>query len=107
MFLFLAKGVDGKSLSHWSEKPDWKGLKAELSLQNLADNEARHIYAIALKYKTSQTIPRKKIIGDNVHGSIELHPLLVAIIDTRQFQRLRYLKQLGSVCYVYPTGNLN
>ncbi|XP_056405330.1 deoxynucleoside triphosphate triphosphohydrolase SAMHD1-like isoform X2 [Hyla sarda] len=43
-----------------------------------------------------------KVFNDPVHGHIELHPLLVRIIDTPQFQRLRYIKQLGGTYYVYP-----
>ncbi|XP_038127419.1 deoxynucleoside triphosphate triphosphohydrolase SAMHD1-like isoform X3 [Cyprinodon tularosa] len=45
---------------------------------------------------------QRKIFKDPVHGTIELHPLLVKIIDTPQFQRLRNIKQLGAVSYVYP-----
>ena len=41
---------------------------------------------------------------DNVHGQISIHPLLIKVIDTPQFQRLRHLKQLGTLVYVYPTG---
>ncbi|XP_067097030.1 deoxynucleoside triphosphate triphosphohydrolase SAMHD1-like [Osmerus mordax] len=36
-----------------------------------------------------------------------MHPLLVRIIDTPQFQRLRYIKQLGGACYVYPGATHN
>ena len=36
-----------------------------------------------------------QLIKDTVHGYIELHPVLLAFIDTPQFQRLRYIKQLG------------
>ncbi|RXG69845.1 Deoxynucleoside triphosphate triphosphohydrolase SAMHD1 [Armadillidium vulgare] len=43
-----------------------------------------------------------KVFNDAVHGSIELHPLCVKIINTPQFQRLRFIKQLGLVDYVYP-----
>ena len=43
-----------------------------------------------------------KILHDPIHGSIKLHPLLVAIIDTPQFQRLRDVKQLGGSYWVFP-----
>ncbi|XP_061082061.1 deoxynucleoside triphosphate triphosphohydrolase SAMHD1-like [Conger conger] len=43
-----------------------------------------------------------KVFNDPIHGCIELHPLLVSIIDTPQFQRLRHLKQLGATDFVYP-----
>ncbi|XP_061082911.1 deoxynucleoside triphosphate triphosphohydrolase SAMHD1-like [Conger conger] len=42
------------------------------------------------------------VFNDPIHGSIELHPLLVSIIDTPQFQRLRHLKQLGATDFVFP-----
>uniref|UniRef100_A0A8C5EMI0 SAM domain and HD domain 1 n=1 Tax=Gouania willdenowi TaxID=441366 RepID=A0A8C5EMI0_GOUWI len=48
-----------------------------------------------------------KIFNDPIHGTMELHPLLVKIIDTQQFQRLRFIKQLGGVYYVYPGASHN
>ena len=39
-----------------------------------------------------------------VHGNIELPSVAVAIIDTPQFQRLRFLKQVGSCHFVYPNA---
>ncbi|EDV29078.1 uncharacterized protein TRIADDRAFT_18236, partial [Trichoplax adhaerens] len=42
------------------------------------------------------------IFNDPIHGHIEMHPLCVKIIDTPQFQRLRYIKQLGCTFYVFP-----
>ncbi|KAJ8259441.1 hypothetical protein GJAV_G00169300 [Gymnothorax javanicus] len=48
-----------------------------------------------------------KIFNDPIHGSIELHPYLVRIIDTPQFQRLRYIRQMGSVYFVYPGASHN
>ncbi|KFP27224.1 Deoxynucleoside triphosphate triphosphohydrolase SAMHD1, partial [Colius striatus] len=48
-----------------------------------------------------------KVFNDPVHGHIELHPLLVKIIDTPQFQRLRYIKQLGGTYFVFPGASHN
>nr|XP_055062532.1 deoxynucleoside triphosphate triphosphohydrolase SAMHD1-like [Misgurnus anguillicaudatus] len=48
-----------------------------------------------------------KIFNDSIHGHIELHPLLVKIIDTLQFQRLRNIKQLGAGYWVYPGASHN
>ncbi|XP_019859175.1 PREDICTED: deoxynucleoside triphosphate triphosphohydrolase SAMHD1-like [Amphimedon queenslandica] len=41
-------------------------------------------------------------IMDPVNGSIQLDKYLFKIIDRPEFQRLRKIKQLGGVCYVYP-----
>ncbi|XP_073670674.1 deoxynucleoside triphosphate triphosphohydrolase SAMHD1-like [Paramisgurnus dabryanus] len=49
----------------------------------------------------------RTIINDSIHGHIELHPLLVKIIDTPQFQRLRNIKQLGAGYWVYPGASHN
>ncbi|KAM3921816.1 deoxynucleoside triphosphate triphosphohydrolase SAMHD1 isoform 2-T2 [Leptodactylus fuscus] len=51
--------------------------------------------------------PNIKVFNDPIHGHIELHPLLVHIIDTPQFQRLRYIKQLGGCYYVFPGASHN
>lgn len=48
-----------------------------------------------------------KVINDPIHGHIEFHPLLIRIIDTPQFQRLRYIKQLGGGYYVFPGASHN
>uniref|UniRef100_A0A8C6WMW0 HD domain-containing protein n=1 Tax=Neogobius melanostomus TaxID=47308 RepID=A0A8C6WMW0_9GOBI len=42
-----------------------------------------------------------------IHGHMEFDPILVKIIDTPQFQRLRNLKQLGGVYFVYPGASHN
>ncbi|XP_008412919.2 deoxynucleoside triphosphate triphosphohydrolase SAMHD1-like [Poecilia reticulata] len=50
---------------------------------------------------------KNKVFNDPIHGNIELHPVLVKIIDTPQFQRLRNIKQLGGAYYVYPGASHN
>ncbi|XP_065138497.2 deoxynucleoside triphosphate triphosphohydrolase SAMHD1 [Paramisgurnus dabryanus] len=48
-----------------------------------------------------------KVFNDPIHGHIEMHPLLVRIIDTPQFQRLRHIKQLGGTYLVFPGASHN
>ncbi|XP_042348528.1 deoxynucleoside triphosphate triphosphohydrolase SAMHD1-like [Plectropomus leopardus] len=50
---------------------------------------------------------QSKVFNDPIHRHVELHPLLVKIIDTPQFQRLRNIKQLGAAYYVYPGASHN
>ena len=42
------------------------------------------------------------IFNDPIHGTMELEAVLVGIIDTPEFQRLRNIKQTGVAYYVYP-----
>ena len=48
-----------------------------------------------------------QVFNDPIHGHIELHPLMVKIIDTPQFQRLRHIKQLGGAYYVFMGASHN
>ncbi|XP_065571339.1 deoxynucleoside triphosphate triphosphohydrolase SAMHD1-like isoform X2 [Artemia franciscana] len=48
-----------------------------------------------------------KVFKDSIHGVICLSPLLVSIIDTPQFQRLRNIKQLGGTYWVFPSSSHN
>lgn len=46
-----------------------------------------------------------KLIGCSVYGSIRVDPIALKIIDTPEFQRMRFIKQLGLCYYVYPSAN--
>ncbi|XP_053308805.1 deoxynucleoside triphosphate triphosphohydrolase SAMHD1-like [Spea bombifrons] len=52
-------------------------------------------------------VSNAKIFNDPIHGHISLPPLLIRIIDTPEFQRLRYIKQLGGGYYVFPGASHN
>ncbi|KAK0062604.1 deoxynucleoside triphosphate triphosphohydrolase SAMHD1 [Biomphalaria pfeifferi] len=43
-----------------------------------------------------------RLFNDPVHGHIELNEACQLIVDTKQFQRLRNIKQLGFVDFVFP-----
>ena len=43
-----------------------------------------------------------KIINDSIHGHVVVPEIVVKMIDTPQFQRLRRLKQTGASHYIYP-----
>ena len=51
---------------------------------------------------SSEGVGRVRTVRDPIHGDIELSPLEVAVVDTRQFQRLRYIRQNGLLHFVFP-----
>ncbi len=59
-----------------------------------------------LKEFKKMTNPRNnqnlKVFNDPIHGHVSIPQLCVRIIDTEQFQRLRYIKQMGCGYLVYP-----
>ncbi|XP_021272106.1 deoxynucleoside triphosphate triphosphohydrolase SAMHD1 isoform X2 [Numida meleagris] len=71
---------------------------------NLPDERLK---VLACLNQLRQTVDIMKVFNDPVHGHIEIHPLLVRIIDTPQFQRLRYIKQLGGTYFVFPGASHN
>ncbi|KAK2909492.1 hypothetical protein Q8A67_005329 [Cirrhinus molitorella] len=81
-----------------SEEPEkqqlWEIIKDELQ-------------DILKKYSLDFSKEQTKIFNDPIHGHMEMHPLLVKIIDTPQFQRLRHIKQLGGTYLVYPGASHN
>ncbi|KAI0285127.1 hypothetical protein BGY98DRAFT_947337 [Russula aff. rugulosa BPL654] len=61
------------------------------------------------------TLPRQRTrkvdsmrsICDNVHGYVTMGPHVWRVVDTRHFQRLRHIKQLGLSYYVWPGASHN
>lgn len=51
---------------------------------------------------SDMTARRTKTIRCTVHGDMELPLELMRLIDTREFQRLRGIHQLGTAYFVYP-----
>lgn len=47
-------------------------------------------------------VGRNKVIHDSVWGTINLRDYEVAFIDTKLFQRLRFIHQTGAAFYIYP-----
>lgn len=45
-----------------------------------------------------------KLIGCRIYGSIRVSPTALKIIDTKEFQRMRNIKQLALCYYVYPAA---
>lgn len=48
-----------------------------------------------------------KVFNDPVHGHFRLEGPCIAFIDTREFQRLRWLKQLGLAYHIFPGASHN
>lgn len=57
------------------------------------------------KDKWSKLLRPYKVIKDPVHKDIWLTEVETKIIDTPEFQRLRYIKQLGPTYLIYPGAN--
>ncbi|KAJ1928418.1 hypothetical protein IWQ60_002083 [Tieghemiomyces parasiticus] len=56
---------------------------------------------------TSPLGPTEKFFNDPLHGYIAFDSFCTGVIDTPQFQRLRYLKQLGASYFVFPGASHN
>lgn len=52
----------------------------------------------------AQRSEKRKVIQDPIYGTIFVEPFILKLVDTRYFQRLRSLKQLGTCQYLYPSA---
>ncbi|KAK7915471.1 hypothetical protein WMY93_011232 [Mugilogobius chulae] len=83
--------VAKKNFFEWCHKKNFNNLSPPLIIKP--------------QLQTPQSQP--KVFNDPIHGHMEFEPLLVKIIDTPEFQRLRYIKQLGAAYFVYPGASHN
>lgn len=51
-----------------------------------------------------QSSDKSKLVGCSIHKSIRIHPSILKIIHTDEFQRLHDIKQLGLCYLVFPSG---
>ena len=56
--------------------------------------------------ETGSKLAKGRTVKDRVWGYINLPPLLVAVMDTPEFQRLRNIKQLACLDHVYPGNSI-
>uniref|UniRef100_A0A9L0IHA4 Deoxynucleoside triphosphate triphosphohydrolase SAMHD1 n=1 Tax=Equus asinus TaxID=9793 RepID=A0A9L0IHA4_EQUAS len=96
---FRENEITGSLLPYLDES-----LLEELGISSLGERKKLLYFIQRLSQIDLDTM---KVINDPIHGHIELHPLLIRIIDTPQFQRLRYIKQLGGGYYVFPGASHN
>ncbi|XP_051805113.1 deoxynucleoside triphosphate triphosphohydrolase SAMHD1-like isoform X1 [Acanthochromis polyacanthus] len=100
------------------EKKEIKdGDMKEMQPQNTGDNQQNSDsskenlkcdHRTAIRNAVNYFLEKKhKVLNDPIHGLMELHPLLIKIMDTPQFQRLRHIKQLGGAYFVYPGASHN
>ncbi|XP_040911755.1 deoxynucleoside triphosphate triphosphohydrolase SAMHD1-like isoform X2 [Toxotes jaculatrix] len=99
----LSKGYKAfKSLIAWLKNTarfQCPGPKEEMIFSNALTTFWR-LFQCAADFNKPKN--ESKVFNDPIHGHMELHPLLVRIIDTPQFQRLRNIKQLGGAYFVFP-----
>ncbi|KAF8505416.1 HD-domain/PDEase-like protein [Russula emetica] len=60
-----------------------------------------------LPRQRTQKVDSMRSINDNVHGYVTMGPHVWRVVDTRHFQRLRHIKQLGLSYYVWPGASHN
>ena len=87
---FLKLSLNGTQFKTWLKFSHHTTLKEYVNKTYqlvVTENQARHLFAILKRYNFIPYSSKDKIIADNVHGQISVHPLLMKIIDTPQFQR--------------------
>ena len=61
-------------------------------------------FKITTRY-TSKMLPLEKVLRDPIHDYIYIkHQVILDLINTREFQRLRRIKQLGTTNYTFHSA---
>ena len=96
----------GSEVAGWTTLKELKGDMPEdipAALCRRLWNATQELHAAALRAGPG----KNKVFNDAVHGHITLPAVCVAVIDTPQFQRLKDLKQLGGVYYIFSCASHN
>uniref|UniRef100_A0A3Q3X7A0 Deoxynucleoside triphosphate triphosphohydrolase SAMHD1 n=1 Tax=Mola mola TaxID=94237 RepID=A0A3Q3X7A0_MOLML len=100
----VVNGLLDSDYMHWGVEETCQYLRGA----GLAECEdAFRGWFSALEAVIDSFVLNQIVLNDPIHGHIELHPLLIKIIDTPQFQRLRNIKQLGGTYFVFPGASHN
>ena len=63
------------------------------------------VWAAGFEHTTRGTDVKEKSIKDPVHGSITISQAMQHLLDLKEVQRLRHIRQLGFAYLVYPGAN--
>ncbi|MDP9649673.1 phosphoribosyltransferase-like protein [Paraburkholderia caledonica] len=75
------------------------------AIQQFAEDFAsRHLDPYIATLQQASTHFARKEVNDAIWGTIVLTPIEVALLDSPLLQRLRYIRQLGVVHWVYPSA---
>ncbi|TFK33680.1 hypothetical protein BDQ12DRAFT_637222 [Crucibulum laeve] len=66
---------------------------------------SHHSFDDDIDYPGNNSRSLTRYIKDPIHDYIPASPLLIQFIDSKAFQRLRHVKQLGTSSYVWPGGS--
>jgi hypothetical protein len=73
-------------------------------LADLADLASRWIEPQIQRLTRGSVAAVPKVFNDNLWGTVRLHAWEVAVLNTRLMQRLREIRQLGVIHWVYQSA---
>jgi deoxynucleoside triphosphate triphosphohydrolase SAMHD1 len=80
-------------------------MNSSIDIENFAESCASYYLDDYIKtISINESVVSRKEINDPVWGTISLSPIEVVFLDSPLIQRLRTIKQLGVVHWVYPSA---